>query len=77
MVRVKEARQCRVCAMHRAISRSIPQKRRLELLALGGDTFTCDMVCETCGVKRTVRDTLRAMHQAAAADPDSDSDSGA
>jgi hypothetical protein len=74
MVRVIEARQCRVCGMHRAISRSIPQKRRLELLALGRDTFTCDMVCETCGVKRTLRDNFRAMQEAAA---DSDSDSGA
>jgi len=76
MVRVKEARQCRICGMHRAISRSIPQKRRGELLALAGDSFTCDMVCETCGVTRTVRDTLRAMQEAAAA-ADSDSDSGA
>jgi hypothetical protein len=79
MVRVKEARQCRICGMHRAIPRSIPQKRRDDLLALAGDSFTCDMVCETCGVKRTVRDTLRAIAemQEAAAAADSDSDSGA
>jgi CRISPR/Cas system-associated protein Cas10 (large subunit of type III CRISPR-Cas system) len=58
MPRVKEARQCHVCGMHRAISRSIPQKRRDKLLALAGDEFTCDMVCETCGVKRTLRERL-------------------
>ena len=58
MPRVIEARQCHLCGMHRAISRSIPTERRDKLLALAGDAFTCDMVCETCGVKRTVRERL-------------------
>ena len=61
--------------MNRVISSSIPPEERDKLLALAGDAFTCDMVCETCGVKRTVRDALRVMQQNAATfDSDSDAE---
>lgn len=61
MPRVIEARQCHLCGMNRIISSSIPPERRDKLLALAGDAFTCDMVCETCGVKRTVRERLAGL----------------
>ena len=75
MPRVIEGRQCHLCGMHRVISHSIPPERRDKLLALAGDAFTCDMVCETCGVKRTVREILDSIE--AMQDETSDSeDSG-
>ena len=58
MPRVIEARQCHLCGMNRVISSSIPPEERDKLLALAGDAFTCDMVGETCGVKRTLRERL-------------------
>lgn len=61
MPRVIEARQCHLCGMSRVISSSIPPEERDKILALAGDAFTCDMVCETCGVKRTLREKLDAL----------------